>query len=98
LPIYVAGVPAAPFSLLPSLLMPVRLGPFYVAHPTRSIHQNRVAGFPRPNRKKIAASRRKVRACEPLSASKRASFKQGPSSPRRFCNRRGSFNCQCDSH
>ena len=31
-------------------------------------HQNRVAGFPRPTRKKLAASRRKVRACEPLSA------------------------------
>jgi hypothetical protein len=26
--------------------------------------------FPRPTRKKLAASRRKVRACEPLSASR----------------------------
>ena len=30
------------------------------------LHQNRVAGFPRPTRKELAASRRKVRACEPL--------------------------------
>lgn len=31
-------------------------------------YQNRVAGFPRPTRKRLAASRRKVRACEPLIA------------------------------
>ena len=37
LPIYVASVPAAPFSLAPSSLMRVRLGPFYVAYPIRSI-------------------------------------------------------------
>jgi hypothetical protein len=42
---------------------------FYVARPTRSIHQNRVVGFPRLTRQELATSRRKVRACEPLSAS-----------------------------
>ena len=32
-------------------------------------HQNRVVGFPRLTRQELATSRRKVRACEPLSAS-----------------------------
>ena len=32
--------------------------------PSPGFHQNRVTGFPRPTRKKLAASRRKVRSCE----------------------------------
>ena len=40
---------------------------FYVARPTRSIHQNRVAGFPRSMRKVRTTSRRKVFSRKPLT-------------------------------